>query len=63
MIASRLAPIFAQMTCAAIGVGTVGTGGLACMLVVSGMLAAQAGDSGGQTGEFIGEKLYEVNQQ
>jgi len=63
MIASRLAPIFAQMTCAAIGVGTVGTGGLACMLVMSGMLAAQMGDSGGQAGEFIGEKLYEVNQQ
>lgn len=30
---------------------------------MSGMLAAQAGDSGGQAGEFIGEKLYEVNQQ
>jgi hypothetical protein len=32
------------------------------MLVVSGMLAAQMGDSGGQFGEFVGEKLYEVSQ-
>lgn len=61
MMATRLAPI-APMTCIALGVGTAGAGGLVCMLVVSGMLAAQMGDSGGQFGEFVGEKLYEVSQ-
>ncbi|EJM06130.1 hypothetical protein PMI18_00877 [Pseudomonas sp. GM102] len=62
MIAGRLAPTLAPMTCAAIGVGTAGTGGVVCMLVVSGMLAAQMGDSGSHAGEFFGEKLYEVNE-
>ncbi len=32
------------------------------MLIVSGMLAAQIGDGGSQTGELIGEKLYEMNK-
>jgi hypothetical protein len=32
------------------------------MLVVSGLLAAQMGDGGGQAGEFIGEKLYEASK-
>ncbi|MFJ2714263.1 hypothetical protein ACIOZM_25860 [Pseudomonas sp. NPDC087346] len=62
ILASQAAPIISKMTCAAIGVGTAGTGGLACMLIVSGALAAQMGDSGGQAGEFIGEQLYEVNR-
>jgi hypothetical protein len=61
ILASRLAPI-APMACTAIGVGTAGTGGLVCMLVISGILAAQMGDSGGQFGEFVGEKVYEVSQ-
>ncbi|WP_426234467.1 hypothetical protein [Pseudomonas sp. TWP3-2] len=61
ILASRMAPV-APMACAAIGVGTVGTGGLVCMLVISGMLAAQMGDSGGQVGEFVGENVYEVTQ-
>lgn len=61
ILASRVAPV-APMACAAIGVGTVGAGGLVCMLVISGMLAAQMGDSGGQVGEFVGENVYEVIQ-
>jgi hypothetical protein len=32
------------------------------MLVVSGLLAAQMGDGGGQAGELIGEKLYEASK-
>jgi len=32
----------------------------ACMLVVSGPLAAGLGDAGGHFGEYAGEKLYEV---
>ncbi|MCF4994516.1 hypothetical protein GIW70_23135 [Pseudomonas syringae] len=62
MIAGKLAPAVAPMTCVAIGVGTAGTGGVVCMLVVSGLLAAQMGDVGSQTGEVIGEKLYEVGK-
>ena len=61
-LAGKLATTIAPMTCAAIGVGTSGAGGVACMLVVSGMLAAQIGDGGSQTGELIGEKLYEMNK-
>lgn len=61
-IAGRLAPTLAPMTCAAIGMGTAGAGGVVCMLVVSGLLAAQMGDGGSQAGELIGEKLYEVSQ-
>ena len=33
---------------------------IACMLVVSGLLAAGLGDAGGQFGEYAGENLYEV---
>ena len=61
-LAGKLATTIAPMTCAAIGVGTAGAGGVACMLIVSGMLAAQIGDGGSQTGELIGEKLYEMNK-
>lgn len=62
VVAGRLAPTLAPMTCAAIGMGTAGAGGVVCMLVISGLLAAQMGDSGSQAGELIGEKLYEVSK-
>ncbi len=62
ILAGKLATTIAPMTCVAIGVGTAGAGGVACMLVVSGMLAAQIGDGGSQTGELLGEKLYEMNE-
>ena len=62
IIAGKLAPTIAPMTCAAIGVGTVGTGGVVCMLVVSGILAAQMGDSGSQAGEVVGDLLYEMSK-
>ncbi|RON84476.1 hypothetical protein [Pseudomonas fluorescens] len=61
VIAGKLAPTIAPMTCAAIGLGTVGAGGIACMLVVSGILAAQMGDGASQVGELVGEKLYEIS--
>lgn len=62
IIAGKLAPTIAPMTCAAIGVGTVGTGGVVCMLVVSGILAAQMGDGGSQAGEVVGDLLYEMSK-
>ncbi|MFJ2430086.1 hypothetical protein [Pseudomonas sp. NPDC087804] len=62
ILAGKLATTIAPMTCVAIGVGTAGAGGVACMLIVSGMLAAQIGDGGSQTGELLGEKLYEMNE-
>ncbi|WP_445177797.1 hypothetical protein [Pseudomonas sp. McL0111] len=60
LVAGKLAPTIAPMTCAAIGVGTAGAGGIACMLVVSGLLASQMGDGGSLAGEFIGENLYQA---
>lgn len=62
VIAGRLAPTIAPMTCAAIGVGTAGAGGVVCMLVVSGVLAAQMADGGTQAGDVIGEQLYEMSK-
>ncbi|MFJ5241004.1 hypothetical protein ACIP86_30590, partial [Pseudomonas neuropathica] len=50
------------VSCLSWGSFTAGAAGVACMLVVSGMLAAQIGDGGSQTGELLGEKLYEMNE-
>lgn len=61
-VASAIGVTVAEGTCLAIGAGTYGVGGMVCMLVVSGMLASQMGDSGGQAGEYFGEKLYEVTE-
>jgi hypothetical protein len=55
-LASRLvaAPI-----CAAIGLGTVGVGGIVCGLVVVGGASVVGGAVGETGGEWMGEFLYE----
>ncbi|WP_347928001.1 hypothetical protein [Pseudomonas helvetica] len=58
-LASAIAPAVAKGTCLAIGVGTGGVGGVGCMLLVSGFLAAGLGDLGAASGERLGEALYE----
>jgi hypothetical protein len=60
-VAGAIGATVAEGTCIAIGAGTYGLGGMVCLLVVSGMLVAQMGDSGGQAGEYFGEKLHEVS--
>jgi hypothetical protein len=60
VVAGAIGATVAEGTCLAIGAGTYGLGAMACLLVVSGMLAAQMGDTGGQAGEYIGTKLHEV---
>lgn len=58
--AGRLAPLVAPATCAAIGAGTAGLGGLVCMLMVSGAVIAGTADGGAVLGEVAGEMLYQV---
>lgn len=50
----------AGFVCVAIGVGTVGVGGLICGLVVVGVAMASVGGLAGNRGEILGEKIYEV---
>lgn len=47
-------------TCIAIGAGTVGVGGIACAIVMTGLGVAIFGDSFGSAGELTGELIYEV---
>lgn len=62
-VASLIAPVVAKATCAAIGVGTAGAGGIACLLIFSGFLVAELGDVGAATGENLGESFYERTTQ
>ena len=48
--------------CAAIGVETLGVGGLVCALVVSGAVASATGTKASELGGDMGEKLYEFTQ-
>jgi len=45
--------------CAAIGLGTVGVGGVMCGLVVVGTAGAVTGNAGSAVGETVGEIVYE----
>ncbi|MNP66962.1 hypothetical protein D3C76_1627330 [compost metagenome] len=45
--------------CAAIGVGTVGVGGVICGLVFVGLGSGVGGNYLGTSGESLGEVLYE----
>lgn len=48
--------------CAAIGVETLGVGGIVCALLVSGAVASATGTKGSEIGGEIGEKIYEFTQ-
>jgi hypothetical protein len=48
--------------CAAIGVETLGVGGIVCALLVSGAVASATGTKGSEIGGEIGEKIYELTQ-
>jgi len=50
----------AGVICAALGVPTGGAGTFACGLVLIGVSSLAAGEIGGKTGEFIGDRIYEV---
>lgn len=50
----------AGFVCAAIGVGTLGGGGLICGIVVVGAATASVSTLSGNRGEKLGEKIYEV---
>jgi type VI secretion system VgrG family protein len=49
-------------TCAVIGVGTAGLGGVVCGIVVVGLGAATLGDAVGLAGETFGELIHEVTK-
>jgi len=51
---------FAIPLCVAIGVGTAGVGGLACVVIAGAGLGYAGSTVGGSVGEFGGEQLYEV---
>jgi hypothetical protein len=48
--------------CAVIGIGTVGVGGVACGLALTGVGALAGGEGGALFGEWVGELLYETAQ-
>lgn len=48
--------------CTVIGLGTAGVGGVVCGLVAVGLGAAVGGELGGKGGEYLGEKIYEVQR-
>jgi hypothetical protein len=48
--------------CAVIGIGTVGVGGIACGLALTGVGALAGGEGGALFGEWVGELLYETAQ-
>jgi len=55
-----LAGAMAVPLCIAIGIGTAGTGGLACAVIAGGTLGYVGGEAGGWGGEKVGNTLYNV---
>ncbi|MEQ8185117.1 type VI secretion system PAAR protein [Marinobacter salarius] len=51
---------FGPFACGVIGVGTGGIGGVACGIIMAGVGGFAGGEVGGNTGEGIGEVIYEV---
>ena len=58
LIGSLAAPL-----CIAIGIGTVGTGGLVCTVIAAGTLGYAGGEAGSWGGEKIGHSLYSVIEE
>ncbi|SDL64087.1 Zn-binding Pro-Ala-Ala-Arg (PAAR) domain-containing protein, incolved in TypeVI secretion [Modicisalibacter muralis] len=59
-IAAKLAALAGVSLCVAIGLPTGGVGTLACGLVAAGLGGIAGGNIGGETGEWVGDNLYEV---
>ncbi|MFJ2366169.1 hypothetical protein ACIPIN_21100 [Pseudomonas sp. NPDC087697] len=49
--------------CAAVGVETLGVGGVVCALIVAGSTASIVGNGAGHEAEILGEALYELTTQ
>lgn len=62
-VGSVFAGGFAVPLCVAIGIGTAGVGGVACVVIAGaglGFLGGSAGGALGELGELGGEQLYET---
>lgn len=46
--------------CAAIGLGSMGVGAIACSLVAMGTVGSIGGDGLSKSGEYVAEELYEM---
>ncbi len=60
-LGAKLGAAAAVPICTAIGIGTMGTGGLICGMVVSASGGVVVGSGMSEFGEFLGSLVYEGN--